>query len=366
MWKYYNPVKIIFTEHFDNEISEIVDINKKCLLLCSKRFRKSQNYEKIYKIISNLTTFTDIENNPSFNSCNKAIRTGFDIKPNTIIAIGGGSVIDTAKSVRMALYKNKSNLKELFERCPDKKVKPIFIAIPTTHGTSSELTMWATIWYKENKKKFSLSESNNYPDYAIYDVSLVKNLPIDISISTTLDALSHAFESIWNVNNNPISTNYAIQAIKLIFEKIDKLSDNTTIDVRKKLVFASMLSGLAFSNTATAAAHAISYPLTLNYNIPHGIACSMPLFALLELNYPLIQDEINNLLKTIHCESITDFIKVFYDKIRSKIPFKLRNYGVKRYEIHNIKRECFLSSRIENNIVRLDNDKVLHILEKIY
>jgi len=369
-WNYYNPVIVKYSQDFICYIKEILNKHSvsgiRHALICYNSFVKTSYFEMFRKTINPIFIYSNIEKNPSCLSCQKAIDIFKDIKPNIIIAIGGGSVIDTAKVIRASLYKNTYSLEELFNKRKNVKNIPILIAIPTTHVTGSELTMWATVWDKKNKIKRSLSEIENYPTYAIYDVNLVKELPLELSIITTLDALSHAFESIWNKNNNPISTQYAIQAIKIIYENISKINHNMSLDTRRNLMMASMFAGLAFSNTETAVAHSISYPLTLYYNIPHGIACSITLYPIMELNYNYIKDDLYFLLKILGISNIDDLFDRIYRSIEDKIYINLRNYYIKKKDLWKIVDKSFTKERIQNNIRKLDKKHIRWILEKVF
>ncbi len=160
--------------------------------------------------------------------------------------------------------------------------KPIY-AFPTTSGTSSELTHWATVWDNEAFIKHSLSDEILYPKEAFYDPRLTLSVPREITIHTALDALSHSFESIWNNNANPISTHHALCAIEIILRDLPSLAENIhSLELRTSIMQASMHAGLAFSNTQTALAHALSYPLTMRFDTPHGLACSFSLPLLLD------------------------------------------------------------------------------------
>ena len=173
------------------------------------------------------------------------------------------------------------------------------IFLPTTHGTASEVTMWGTVWNMKEKKKYSISHPDLYPGVAILDGNLTLSLPLNISIMTVMDALSHSFESIWNKNANPTSTDFAISAICSILDNGEALKENPTdLAIRNNLLKAATVAGLAFSNTATAAAHSMSYPLTIHYGIPHGIASSISLIPLLEKNAEFITI-FSNLIKLI-------------------------------------------------------------------
>ncbi len=153
MWKYSNPVKIIFSNSFYKDIENIINSQKNIFIICSERFKKTKDFEDLNNSLEDFRCFSDIENNPSLKSCQKALDYVKNFQPDTIVVIGGGSVIDTAKAVRMAVYKSCYNIQELFDNSHKNINKPLFITVPTTHGTSSELTMWATIWDKVNKKK---------------------------------------------------------------------------------------------------------------------------------------------------------------------------------------------------------------------
>ena len=162
------------------------------------------------------------------------------------------------------------------------QAKPIY-AFPTTSGTSSELTHWATIWDNDAFIKHSLSSEILYPKEAFYDPRLTLSLSRETTIHTALDALSHSFESIWNNNANPISTHHALRSIEIILRDLPALAENLqSLELRTSIMQASMCAGLAFSNTQTALAHALSYPLTMRFGTAHGLACSFSLPLLLE------------------------------------------------------------------------------------
>ncbi|MDO7253870.1 phosphonoacetaldehyde reductase [Helicobacter cappadocius] len=298
-FNFYNPVHIEFGV-FYLDVIEKIDSNN-ILLLTSKSFEQRGISHQIQTLLGKKLkkTISSIPSNPEIHLFD-GLR---DVTKNIdfIIALGGGSVIDTAKvlSVNSKLEISEGNIFP-------KEINPFIpiYAFPTTSGTSSELTAWATIWDKNNSKKYSLHLKEMYCKKAIYDPTLTLSLGRDLTISTALDALSHSIESIWNKNANPISTNNAINAINLITKHLPELVKNLdSIYLREQISLASVFAGLAFCSTQTAIAHAMSYPITMQKNIPHGIACSFTLPFLLE-NLPQSQareilypykDAINNL-----------------------------------------------------------------------
>jgi phosphonate metabolism-associated iron-containing alcohol dehydrogenase len=199
----------------------------------------------------------------------------------TIVALGGGSVIDTAKALLVGTA--SGSFQELLALLADAgpfapPMAKKLVAIPTTAGTGSEVTPWATIWDAGQQKKYSLHLDCTWPKAAIVDPALMLSLPGKTTVSTGLDALSHALESIWNVNANPISDTYAVSAIHDILACLPALAaDLGNLSLRSAMALAALKAGLAFSNTKTALAHSISYEMTLRHGLPHGIACSFTL-----------------------------------------------------------------------------------------
>lgn len=198
-----------------------------------------------------------------------------------IVAVGGGSAIDTAKALMVGTASGRFN--ELIDLLAtgaafNPHAVKTLIAVPTTAGTGSEVTPWATIWDRERQKKYSLHLPQTWPSAAVIDPELMLSLPASVTLQSGLDALSHALESIWNVNANPVSDTFAVSAVSDILDVLPRLMrDLGNLELRGRMALAALKAGMAFSNTKTALAHSISYEMTLRYGLPHGIACSFPL-----------------------------------------------------------------------------------------
>lgn len=206
-----------------------------------------------------------------------------------VIALGGGSVIDSAKAI--ITHTATGRFTELLGHLRDGK--PLsdagakkLIAIPTTAGTGSEVTPWATIWDSEAGKKYSLHQSWTWPHAALIDPELMLSLPKQTTLASGLDALSHALESIWNVNRNPVSASLAATAARSIVQVLPQLIEHLNDkQLREKMSVAALQAGLAFSNTKTALAHSLSYDITLRHGVTHGIACSFSLPHIMSLAF---------------------------------------------------------------------------------
>ncbi len=362
--EYFNPVEIIYANSWLNELID----SQKNLGISHPILVTSPGNQRRLKLDSQFSLdsiFSNIGENPNFDDCENVLTFCKDKNYDGVIALGGGSVMDLAKVVMAFLSTGKTNLVDLleFKGVYERSISSIFL--PTTHGTGSEVTKWGTVWDMKQKKKYSISHLDLYPNIAILDGNLTVSLPMDISIMTILDALSHSFESIWNKNANEKSTEYAIEAITIILSNVEFLKQNPTdLNVRNKLLEAATKAGLAFSNTKTAAAHSISYPLTIRFGIPHGVASSLSLIPLLEINGKHIKESLDKI-----CHSL----EVTYDELIQKIkaipegiiPYTLSEWGIQENDLPQLVEESFTKGRMDNNILELSKDDVLDILDSI-
>ena len=231
----------------------------------------------------NLIFFNDFSVNPKIEELENGIRFCSKTNIDFIIAIGGGSVIDTAKLIRC--YMNcGSSVAELIKSnkiISDPKIP--FLAIPTTAGSGSESTHFAVIYI--DGTKYSVSHDSIRPDYALLYPSLTYNAPCYLTACSGADALSQAIESYWSVQSTEESREYAKEAIFLLWQYLPNAVKNDT-EAKNKVITASNLAGRAINISFTTAAHAYSYALTSNLGIPHGHAVSLtlPYFFNLNLN----------------------------------------------------------------------------------
>lgn len=363
---YHNPVKIIETDDWRTALSKSIsklNINNPLVLASPGNIKRND----LSNIFEERIVFSDIENNPTFESCQRAIDYCRNGKYDGVIALGGGSVMDTAKTVMAALGNNMYLITDLLADKLDFPNRIPAIFIPTTHGTASEVTMWGTIWNMTEKRKYSIAYPELYPDIAILDGSLTLSMQLNLSITTVLDALSHCFEAIWNKNANQKSTDFAIEAISIILQNVELLKKNPQdIEIRNKLLKASNLAGLAFSNTKTAAAHSMSYPLTISYGIPHGVACSMSIIPLLRINEKAIKNQLVILFDKLGIDNLSELERLILRIPEGIIDFTLSKWGVKQTEINDIVERSFTKSRMGNNIIDLNSDDILLVFKEIY
>jgi alcohol dehydrogenase len=288
-WSYHNPVQLRFGAGQLNELPALVE-HRPALLVTSHGFTRRGLTGQIRKLLAQapVNVLDDVQPNPDLAAIEQACASLASEPIDVIVALGGGSAIDTAKALSFALpARDPGLLRAHFEAgaaLPDVAPLPV-IAIPTTAGTGSEVTPFAAIWDRQRAKKYSLARPRLHPRVALLDPELALSLPDDVTTASGLDALSQAFEAIWNRNATPVTTLYARQAIGLIFRNLPRvLLEPQRLELRAAMLEASLLAGLAISQTRTALAHSISYPITARYGVPHGLACSFTLPTLLDFN----------------------------------------------------------------------------------
>jgi len=183
------------------------------------------------------------------------------------------------------------------------------VAIPTTAGTGAEVTPFGTVWDFERAQKYSVAGDDLYPSATILDPELTLGLPPDVTISSGLDAISHAFESTWNRNASPVTLGLAMKSLQLSLPALPRLKDDPDdIQARRAMMEASLLAGLSISQTRTALAHSISYPLTARFGLPHGIACSCTLPALLRFNAEADDGRLLDLARALGFGSVLELV----------------------------------------------------------
>lgn len=288
-YQYQNPVAIRFGPGSVTELPDILK-NRRAVLVTFPEAEQLGLVERLRGILGvALVGIEDrIEPNPDVSYL-RAMYERFwrdhgDCE--ALIAVGGGSAIDTAKALMVGT--GSGRFEELIALLTKgatfrpHRLKSL-IAVPTTAGTGSEVTPWATIWDREAGRKHSLHLHETWPQTAVVDPELMLTLPDSVTVQSGLDALSHALESIWNVNANPISDTFAVAAAREVMATLPALIDKPKdAQLRTRMALAALKAGLAFSNTKTALAHSISYEMTLRFGLPHGIACSFTLPMVLE------------------------------------------------------------------------------------
>lgn len=212
--------------------------------------------------------FDEVEPDPSTEIVEKGLTHILTEKPDALIALGGGSAIDSAKAIIYYCY----NFKKIFFE-EDYIKKPYFIAMPTTAGTGSEVTEYAVITDKKNNTKIPLTDILMMPDAAILEPKLIESVPAGATAATGMDVLTHAIESYVSTDNNPFSRCYSAKAAELVFKSLYECYTNGgNLEAKASMQIASCMAGIAFNSGGLGITHSIAHAIGAQWHMPHGLA----------------------------------------------------------------------------------------------
>jgi len=344
MEKYDVKTKIFFGENALNHLQEIK---------CNKAFIVTDPFmiesgainnvtERLDKVKIAYEIFSDILPDPPIEIVARGIKAMDSFNPEVLIALGGGSAIDAAKAIS---YFRGLVRKGLESQC--KINKPLFIAIPTTSGTGSEVTAFSVITDKRENIKYPLVDGELLPDEAILDVCFVKTVPKLITADTGMDVLTHGIEAYVSKNASDFTDALAEKAIKLVFKYLHKAyKDGRDKEAREKMHSASCIAGMAFTNASLGINHSMAHILGGRFHIPHGRANAILLPYVIEYNANIERSftknytyaakkylEIAKLLGLYSGNNVKEGVKSLINGIKSltrnlEIPLSIKELGI--------------------------------------
>lgn len=268
---------------------------KRVILLSDRGVERSGLLDRVRRLLSSVAENTYINTflaaEPTYQQAQAVVDDFLRSGSDTVVALGGGSVMDVAKLCSI-LSDGSHTVKDLLEDSSLGRKSAMSIMIPTTAGTGAEATPNAIVAVPEQELKVGIVNSAMIPDAVILDGEVLRSLPAPIAASTGLDALCHAIECYTSNKANAFSNLFAMEALKLIFSSIEcACLDENAIESKNAMLLAAFYSGVAISCSGTTAVHALSYPLGGKYHIPHGIANAMMLMPVMRFNRNTCLDE---------------------------------------------------------------------------
>ncbi|MCG1013088.1 iron-containing alcohol dehydrogenase [Tepidanaerobacter sp. GT38] len=332
---------------------------------------------KAEKILSDYNTkiVKDVPPEPEYNQVlniyNKVKNDNFDM----IVAIGGGSVMDTAK-ILAVLFTNPAYAEDILNPSLIKNRGIATVFIPTTAGTGSEATPNSIVVVPEKELKVGIVNSNFIPDYVILDAEMTLKLPQSVTASTGVDAFCHAIECFISKKANPFSDMYALKAISLISKSIRNAYNNgEDISAREDMLLAAFYGGMCIASSSTVAVHALSYPLGGKYRIPHGISNAILLPYVMEYNADYVEDKFKDValamgidIKNKNCNEISKEVinEIFKMTEDIKIPRDLKKFGITKDDLENLVEGASGVTRLlDNNPKPMTKDDMRNIYLKI-
>lgn len=367
-WQFHNPVRIVFGEDRLDGLAQLRAAGT-VLLTTTPGFTRRGVTDRVRELIGRerVVVYDEVEPNPSLDVLDRAADSLEDSGVEAVIALGGGSAMDTAKALSIRLVPGSDITLSAHLRGGESLAgsSPLPItAVPTTAGTGSEVTPFATVWDREHNKKYSLTGERLFPHTAVLDPLLTVGLPEEETVSSGLDALSQGLESIWNRNANPVTIAYATRAVALALHTLPRLvAEPRDIALRRLMMEASLLAGLAISSTRTALAHSMSYPLTAHHGLSHGLACSFTISALCAYNAREDDGRLARLAHDLGLESVGALTEVLQDVLRElDVSERVRRHLPSLEAALELTPEMYTPGRADNNLAAVDTDAIASIL----
>ena len=261
---------------------------KRAFIACGRHVVKSGEISKITDLLDEAdikhTFYTDIKPNPTIENVQNGVKAFRDFEADCIIAVGGGSVMDTSKAIGIIINNPEfADVRSLEGVAPTKKHAVFTVAVPTTAGTAAEVTINYVITDVEKKRKFVCVDINDIPEVAIVDPEMMYSMPKPLTAATGMDALTHAIEGYITKGHCAISDMFHLEAIRLIAKNLRSAVENDT-NGREGMALGQYIAGMGFSNVGLGIVHSMAHGLSALYDTPHGVACAILLPLGLEYN----------------------------------------------------------------------------------
>jgi alcohol dehydrogenase class IV len=383
---FYNPTRIIFSEGATGEVGPHAAAlgAKRVMVISDPGVTRAGLTEPVVKSITGAglgaEVYQDVEPDPRIEIVERALAAYTENKCDLLVAVGGGSSMDTAKAAAI-LATNPGQLRsyegwEKFKNPP----APLF-AVPTTVGTASEVTPFLVITDPEAKFKFTIGSPLAAPRIAFLDPLLVLGLPGNVTASTGMDALTHAVESYTSLLSTPISEGLALHAIRLLAGNIRAaVANSSNVQAMTAMLVGANVAGLAFSNTRLGNVHAMAHPLGAFWHIPHGVANALMLPHVLEFNAlacPARMIEIAQAMgepvATLAAAGATEAdlalrAAAAVRKLETDvgIPARLQDLGVDKSSIPDMAQDAMKSANIAINPRKTTINEIIGLYEKAY
>ncbi len=337
---------------------------KKALIVCDKILVETGLVDNLTKLLNKencgFAMFDGTQPNPTVSNVNDGLKIFKDENCDYVISFGGGSPHDCAKGIALVAT-NGGDIRDYEGINKSSKPQAPLIAINTTAGTASEMTVFSIITDEERHVKMAIVDVNVLPIVAVNDPELMLSMPKSLTAATGMDALTHAIEAYVSTASTPVTDACAVKAIKLVFENLKKAVDNgEDIEARDMMAYAEYLAGMAFSNGLLGYVHAMAHQLGGLYNLPHGVCNAILLPYVCEFNKEVSSDRFAELAKEIgitegtNAELAEKFIEAIKDLSKSvEIPSGLAQFDIFNEEDipklteNALKDPCGLSNPIQ-------------------
>lgn len=258
--------------------------------------------------------FSEVKANPTVENVQAGVAAFKTAGADSIIAIGGGSAMDTAKAIGVIITNPEfEDVRSLEGVAPTKNHAVPTIAVPTTAGTAAEVTINYVITDVQKERKFVCVDEHDIPEIAVIDPDMMSSMPKGLTASTGMDALTHAIEGYTTAAAWEMTDMFHLEAIRLISKHLRGAVENKPED-REGMALAQYVAGMGFSNVGLGIAHSIAHTLGAHYDTPHGVACAMMLPIVMEYNQEYTGEKFREIARAMGVEGVDSMTQAEYRK----------------------------------------------------
>ena len=319
------------------------------------------------------TIYSGIKPNPTIENVKDGVEAFKACGADSIITIGGGSSMDTAKAIGIIITNPEfADVRSLEGVAPTKNHAVPTIAVPTTAGTAAEVTINYVITDVEKERKFVCVDEHDIPEYAIVDPDMMASMPKGLTAATGMDALTHAIEGYTTKAAWEMTDMFHLEAIKLIAKHLRGAVENNPED-REGMALAQYIAGMGFSNVGLGIAHSIAHTLGAHYDTPHGVACAMMLPIVMEYNQEFTGEkyrEIARAMGVIDVDSLSqaEYRKAAVDavkKLSADVGIPAVNEKLKEEDLDQLAADAFADACRPGNPRDTSVDELKELYRKI-
>lgn len=353
---------------------------KKAFVATDKDLIKFGVAEKVLKVLDGAgipyEVFSDIKPNPTVANVKAGVAAFAASGADFILAIGGGSSMDTAKAVGIITNNPEFSDVVSLEGVADTKKKSVpIIALPTTAGTAAEVTINYVITDEVNEKKMVCVDPNDIPAMAIVDAELMYTLPKSLTAATGLDALTHAIEGLITKGAWEMSDMFELKAIEMIARHLETaVNEPQNAEARNGMAVAQYIAGMAFSNVGLGVVHGMAHPLGAIFDVPHGVANALLLPTVMEFNMPAALDKYVQIAKAMDvysagmsreeaAQAAVDAVKAL--SVRVGIPQHLTDLGIQASDLDRLATAAAADVCTPGNPREVNKEIILDLYKKV-
>jgi alcohol dehydrogenase len=374
-FQFFIPTKIFFGRNSIELLPHIIAETKArsiCLVTGKNILKKTGIVKRIRALLKGVTICvqSNVTENPTISQVKECLADIKNCKPDIVLAIGGGSVLDLAKAAALLARQPAKPEDYFFGKAAVVRAGYPVIAMPTTAGTSSEITPFSVITFPEKGTKITLNTTKLCPAYAVIDPLLGSSAPRQVIASSGIDVLSHAMEAFCNIQANPLTDRCAVEAMSIVFLYAEKAYAGHGAVQRKALEqmsLACIYAGFAFAHTKTTLSHAISYPLTTFFNVSHGLACGLSLAAFFQFTAPAIRSKMRLLEQALGVSGPAAVVKKINALMKGMgCKTRLREFNITQHDLKKIASYAHIPQKLKNMPRPISKNQLQQLLLKIY